>query len=456
MTGTILVVDDEKNYLWMLDELLGGEGYEVVTCEKGADALMVLRESTVDVLLTDLRMAEMDGMTVLDKARELCPTTSTVLMTAYGTIERAVEAMRRGAYDFIVKPFENSELLRSIGRAAERSVLARENVRLSRSLEHRHRLDNLVGRSPAMQAVVERIHRVAQSKSAVLIAGESGVGKELVARAIHFNGPRSGRPFLAVNCGALTDSLAESELFGHEKGAFTGAHARHLGLFEQANGGTLLLDEIGELPLPLQVKLLRASDTQEVRRVGTEKAIRVDVRILSATNRDLKAEVQNGRFREDLYFRLSVVRIDVPSLRERQDDILLLAETHLQTLTKEGTVRGQRFSPRAQELLLRHRWPGNVRELHNVVAHAALMAKGEEIQVDDLPLELTPSQDWAGALDRLLPLDATLGHTLQTVEDHMISRALAQANGVQARAADLLKISRSLLQYKLKQRQDKP
>ena len=215
------------------------------------------------------------------------------------------------------------------------------------------------------------------------------------------------------------------------------------------------MDEIGELPLPLQVKLLRALDTQEVRRVGTEKAIRVDVRILSATNRDLKAEVQNGRFREDLYFRLSVVRIDVPSLRERQDDILLLAETHLQTLTKEGTVRGQRFSPRAQELLLRHRWPGNVRELHNVVAHAALMAKGEEIQEDDLPLELTPSQDWAGALDRLLPLDATLDRTLQTVEEHMISRALTQANGVQARAADLLKISRSLLQYKLKQRQDK-
>lgn len=259
MTGTILVVDDEKNYLWMLDELLRSQGYEVVTCEKGAQALTVLKESTVDVLLTDLRMAEMDGMTVLDKAWELCPTTSTVLMTAYGTIERAVEAMRRGAYDFIVKPFENSELLRSIRRAAERSVLARENVRLCRSLEHRHRLDTLVGCSPAMQAVVERIHRVAQAKSAVLIAGESGVGKELVARSIHFNGPRSGRPFLAVNCGALTDSLAESELFGHEKGAFTGAHARHLGLFEQANEGTLLLDEIGELPLPLQAKLLRVS-----------------------------------------------------------------------------------------------------------------------------------------------------------------------------------------------------
>ena len=450
--ATVLVVDDEKNYRWMLDELLRGEGYDVVTCEKGSDALVVLNEAKVDVLLTDLRMAEIDGMTVLDKAHEMSPATSTILMTAYGTVERAVEAMKRGAYDFLVKPCENADLLRAIKRATDRSILARENVRLSQTLVHQHRLDNLIGQSPGMQAIVEKIHRVTDAKSAVLILGESGVGKELVARAIHFNGPRSGRPFLAVNCGALTDSLAESELFGHEKGAFTGAHTRHLGLFEQAHGGTLFLDEIGELPLNLQSKLLRALDTQEIRRVGSEKALRVDLRILSATNRDLQVEVQHGRFREDLFYRLTTVRIDVPPLRERTEDILPLAEAHLQTLIKEGTVRGKKFSGGAQDLLLQYRWPGNVRELHNVIAHAALMARDEEIQADDLPLELTSSKDWTCGLDRILPLDAGLEPTLSAVEEHMITRALARAHGVQARAADLLKISRSLLQYKLKHR----
>jgi DNA-binding NtrC family response regulator len=284
---TVLIVDDEKNYLWMLDELLRGEGYDVVTCEKGSDALSVLRESPVDVLLTDLRMAEMDGLMILDGARDISHATSTILMTAYGTVERAVEAMRRGAYDFLVKPFEHAELLRAVRRAAERSVLARENARLTRTIAHSYRLDSLIVRSPAMTPVLDHINRVTDSKTAVLIAGESGVGKELVARAIHFNGPRSGRPFLAVNCGALTASLAESELFGHERGAFTGAHARHLGLFEQAHGGTLFLDEIGELPLTLQTKLLRVLDNQEIRRVGSEKTTRIDVRILSATKRDL-------------------------------------------------------------------------------------------------------------------------------------------------------------------------
>jgi two-component system NtrC family response regulator len=452
--ATILVVDDEKNYLWMLDELLRGEGYDVVTCEKGSDALLVLCESRVEVLLTDLRMAEMDGLTVLEKAREISPATSTLLMTAYGTIERAVEAMRRGAYDFIVKPFENADLLRSIRRAIERSVLVRENVRLSQSLAGHYHLEHLIGKSSVMKGVCDKIRRVTDSKSAVLITGESGVGKELVARAIHFNGARSGRPFLAVNCGALTDSLAESELFGHEKGAFTGAHARHLGLFDQAHGGTLFLDEVGELPLNLQSKLLRVLDTHEIRRVGGEKPVQVDLRILSATNRDLKADVQAGRFREDLFFRLSVVRIDVPPLRERTEDIPLLAEAYLHELIREGSVRGKRLSTRAQQLLVGHRWPGNVRELHNVVAHAALMAQEEEIEPEDLPLELTTREDWAGALDRILPTDAPLEPTLRAIEARMIDRALARSNGVQARAAEALKISRSLLQYKLKHRQD--
>lgn len=448
--ATILVVDDEKNYLWMLGELFQSEGYEVLACERAGDALPLLTEGRVDLLLTDLRMAEMDGMTLLARAREISPATSTIIMTAFGTVERAVEAMRLGAYDFIVKPFNNADLLRTVAKALERTVLLRENLRLSQTLSHHYRFDQLIGKSSLMQEVFEKIKRVAGSKSPVLITGESGSGKELVARAIHFNGPRFGRPFLPVNCSALTVSLAESELFGHERGAFTGATARHLGVFEQAAGGTLFLDEVAELPMALQAKLLRVLDTQEIRRVGSEKVVPVDVRILAATHRDLKTEVQAGRFREDVFFRLNVVRIDVPPLRDRSEDILLLAEACLRNLVKEGGVRGTRFAPTAIELLARHSWPGNVRELENVVAHAALMAKTEEIQPDDLPLELTAAKEWLEALGRLLPAKAPLDATLKAIERHLVHRALAQSNGVQAKAAELLGISRSLLRYKLK------
>jgi two-component system NtrC family response regulator len=446
----ILVVDDEKNYLWMLGELFQDEGYEVLTCEKGSEALTLLREGQVDLLLTDLRMAEMDGMALLARAREIAPPVSIIIMTAYGTIERAVEAMRLGAYDFIVKPFNNADLLRAAAKAIERTVLVRENLRLSQSLAHQYHFDQLVGKSAAMQTVFDKIKRVTDSKSTVLITGESGSGKELVARAIHFNGPRGGRPFLPVNCSALTVSLAESELFGHERGAFTGATARHLGVFEQAAGGTLFLDEVAELPVALQAKILRVLDIQEIRRVGSEKVVPVDVRILAATHRDLKTEVQAGRFREDLFFRLNVVRIDVPPLRDRPEDIPLIAEAYLQELVKEGGMSGKRFSPATIDILTRYRWPGNVRELQNAVAHAALMAKTEEILLDDFPLELVASGEWLTALDRILPHDVPLDSTLKAVERHMIIRALSRANGVQAKAAELLKISRSLLQYKLK------
>jgi two-component system, NtrC family, response regulator len=448
--ATIMVVDDEKNYLWMLRELFQSEGYEVLTCERAGDALPLLVEGRVDLLLTDLRMVEMDGMALLSRAREMSPATSTIIMTAFGTVERAVEAMRLGAYDFILKPFDNADLLRTIAKALERTVLLRENLRLSQTLSHHYRFDQLIGKSSLMQEVFEKIKRVAGSRSPVLITGESGSGKELVARAIHFNGPRFGRPFLPVNCSALTVSLAESELFGHERGAFTGATARHLGVFEQAAGGTLFLDEVAELPVALQAKILRVLDTQEIRRVGSEKVVPVDVRILTATHRDLKTEVQAGRFREDLFFRLNVVRIDVPPLRDRAEDIPLLAEACLKSLVKEGGVRGTRFAPAAIELLPRYSWPGNVRELENVVAHAALMATSEDIQADDLPLELTAAKEWLTALDRLLPAKAPLDDTLRAIERHLVHRALAQSNGVQAKAAELLGISRSLLRYKMK------
>ena len=447
--STILVVDDEHNYRWLLQELLREEGFDVVTCDKGLDALACLRDTKIDVLLTDLRMAEMDGLTLLEKAREVSPATSAVLMTAYGTIERAVEAMKRGAYDFVVKPFENADLLRSIRRAIERTALIRENVRLAESLADEYQSAQLVGNSAAIKVMKEKILRVKDSKSAVLISGESGTGKELAARTIHFTGFRSGRPFIAINCSALTDTLAESELFGHEKGAFTGANVRHLGLFEQADGGTLFLDEVGELAPSLQAKLLRVLDTSEIRRVGAEKSVPIDVRILSATNRDLQSEVRRGTFRQDLFFRLSVVRIDVPALRERHEDIPLLAEAHLQKLAMEH--HGKKcLAPATIEALKRSRWPGNVRELHNVLTHAFLMAEGEEIGPDDVPIETAATGQMDAAFERLLPENASLCDTLKAVEHHLIARALAQSGGVQSKAAELLNISRSLLQYKLK------
>jgi two-component system, NtrC family, response regulator len=448
--STILVVDDEKNYLWMLDEVLREEGYDVLTSNSAAKAILMLKEESIDVLLTDLRMTGMDGMALLSQAREVSPTTSAILMTAYGTIERAVEAMREGAYDFIVKPFDNADLLRAIHKANERSTLLRENVRLSQALTGRYHFDAVPGSSSAMQAVYDIITRVTDSKATVLISGESGSGKEVVARTIHFNGPRRGRPFLALNCGALTETLAESELFGHERGAFTGATTKHAGLFEQANGGTLFLDEIGELPLSLQAKLLRVLDSQEIRRVGGEKSIQIDARILAATNRDLQSEVQHGRFREDLLYRLSVIRIEVPPLRDRKEDIPLLAKTYLEQLRQEGSTRGQRLSPQALDYLLHHRWRGNVRELQNAIAYAALMAKEEDIQPEDFPVELTSTSDWVSTLGRLLPPDAPLDATLKAIEGYMINRAMTMGHGVQAKAADVLQISRSLLQYKIK------
>jgi two-component system NtrC family response regulator len=439
-----------KNYLWMLGEVLLQEGHKVLTCQKSADAKPLLDEGRIDLLLTDLRMEEVDGMALLTHARSVSPSTSVIMMTAYGSVERAVEAMRLGAYDFILKPFNNGDLLRSISKALERTRLLRENQRLSETLAQQYRFDELLGNSPAIREVLDKITRVADAKSTVLITGESGSGKELVARAIHFNGPRYGKPFLAVNCSALTQSLAESELFGHERGAFTGANARHPGFFEQADGGTLFLDEIVELPMTLQAKLLRVLETQEIRRVGTDKALVVDVRILTATNRDLRTEVKAGRFREDLFFRLNVVRIDVPPLRDRLDDIPLLAESYLKQLVREGGIRGKQLTPEAINALRQYRWPGNVRELQNAVAHAALMAVGEDIQPGDLPLELAAPGDWLAALDRILPPEARLVPTIKSLEQHLIQRALSASHGVQAKAAELLGISRSLLQYKLK------
>ena len=324
---TLLIVDDEKNYLVVLEALLSPEGYEIMTSDKAQEALRLLQEADVDLVLTDMKMPGMSGMELLEEAKKIKPEVPVIMMTAYGTIEMAVEAMKKHAYDYITKPFQNEELKLTLRKALENYRLVKENRRLSEALSERHGYRNIVGKSKSMLKVYDLIDKVAQSKASVLITGPSGTGKELIAKAIHYESLRKDRPFISVNCGALAETLLESELFGHEKGAFTGAIAMKKGRFELADGGTLFLDEIGDMSPPLQVKLLRVLQEMEFERVGGTKTIKVDVRVLSASNRNLKDDVASGVFREDLFYRLNVIHIEVPPLRERMEDVRLLV-TH--------------------------------------------------------------------------------------------------------------------------------
>ncbi|MGD9040554.1 MAG: sigma-54 dependent transcriptional regulator, partial [Desulfobacteraceae bacterium] len=323
---TVLIVDDEKNYLVVLEALLGPEGYEILTASSAEDALRLIKESDLDLMITDMKMPGTSGMQLLKASKEIKPDLPVIMMTAYGTIEMAVEAMKKRAYDYITKPFQNEELKLTVKKALENYRLIKENRRLSLALSDRYKYGNIIGKSKPMQGIYEMISKVAQSKASVLITGPSGTGKELIAKAIHYDSPRKDRPFISVNCGALTETLLESELFGHEKGAFTGALSMKKGRFELADGGTLFLDEVTDMPSPLQVKLLRVLQEMEFERVGGTKTIKVDVRVLSASNRNIKEVVEEGNFREDLFYRLNVINIEVPSLRERPEDIRLLVE----------------------------------------------------------------------------------------------------------------------------------
>ncbi|MBZ0119418.1 MAG: sigma-54 dependent transcriptional regulator, partial [Sandaracinaceae bacterium] len=395
----------------------------------------IASEAPYDAVVTDLALPDGSGMDVLGAARERDDATQVVLITAYGTTEQAVEAMRRGAYDYIQKPFRNHELLALLEKALEKRSIVDENRALRASVEGRSRLGELVGRSEAMQRIMELVRRVASARTSVLITGESGTGKEMVARALHSEGDRANGPFVVVNCGALPEALMESELFGHEKGAFTGATAKSEGLFRAAHGGTIFLDEIGELPATLQVKLLRVLQERRVRPVGASREIDVDVRVVAATNRDLERDVREGTFRQDLFYRLNVIRIHVPPLRDRAQDIPVLAEHFLQ---KHAELAGRRvsFSPAAARWIASHAFPGNVRELENVVERAVTLATTERITLSDLPAppgigdpvapdpELTPGFD----------LDAHLGD----IEKRLLLKALDQAHGVRKDAAKLL------------------
>jgi two-component system NtrC family response regulator len=445
---TVLIVDDEKNYLMVLSAFLSGEGYETLTADSAQQALEIVETTDLDLVLTDMKMPTIDGIELLKRIKQNVPDLPVVMMTAYGTVEKAVESIQLGAFNFILKPFQNETLKQIVDKAVLTYRVLKENRRLVQALEDRYGFDNIIGKSKPMQAVFDTIQKVAHTKATVLITGESGTGKELIAKAIHFNSPRRNKPFVAVSCAALTETLLESELFGHEKGAFTGATAMKKGRFELADEGTLFLDEIGEVPASVQVKLLRVLEEMSFERVGGARTIAVDVRLIAATNKDLKAEAEQHRFREDLYFRLNVVYIKLPPLRERLEDIPLLAAHLVNKYAGEANSGEMTISPEAMRFLCDHRWPGNVRELEHAIERAVLFSKGNEITLDDLP------KDLVGFADLEIPIDwqklSNLSETLDAVEKRLIQKALSLSNNVQSRAANLLGIPRNNLHYRLK------
>jgi two-component system NtrC family response regulator len=448
---TILVVDDESNYLTVMEALLSATGYEVLTAPGALEALKIAGASDLDLVLTDMKMPRMSGIELLDELRRLYPDLPVIIMTAYGTVEKAVTAMKKGAFDYILKPFKNEEILVTIAKALEYRHLILKNLLLSQELEKKYGFPNIVGESRVMQEILALVKRVASSRATVLVTGESGTGKELIARAIHQCSNRAQKPFISVNCAALTETLLESELFGHERGAFTHAVALRKGRFELADSGTLFLDEVAEMSQALQVKLLRVLQEMEFERVGGSRSIKVDVRVVAASNRDLKEEVEAGRFREDLFYRLNVVHLHIPPLRQRQEDTPLLTAHFIRKYAAEN-VRGKtRVTPEALKLLVQYAWPGNIRELENVVERAVILCHNNLITHNDLPGELAPAAPESRLdIDRFIPLHTPLPEALEHIEEQMIRRALEQSGQVQVRAAELLGITKSLLQYKLK------
>ena len=446
----ILIIDDEKNYLLVLQTLLEDEGYAVTAIGDPETALAFLLESEVDVVITDMKMPGMNGREVLERVKKSWPNTPVLVMTAFGSIESAVELMKIGAFDYITKPFSNDELLLSIHNAAELARTHRQFQLLQEAMEDRFGVHKIVGRSAAIRQVLAMVDRAAPSRSTVLVSGESGTGKELVARAIHYASPRKDKPFVSVNCMALSAGVLESELFGHEKGSFTGAVAMRRGRFEQADGGTLFIDEVADLSLDLQVKLLRVLQERCFERVGGTEQLSVDIRVVAATNKDLTQLVEEGKFRDDLYYRLNVVQIPLPPLRERREDIPLLVAHFVDKVASDNNMPAKTFSTEALNYLLGYEWPGNIRQLENVVESCLVLVPGQIIEVDNLPPEIRDEDaQFKSAVD-LLPFPLDLSDTLEKIEAALVRRALVRANFVQVKAAEHLGISKALMQYKLK------
>ncbi len=448
---SLLAVDDEPSMREMLGILFRREGYEVVLAPGVTSALEALKTAPqpFSIVITDLMMPDGSGLDVLAGAKARHAATETILITAHSTIENAIDAMRSGAYDFVTKPFSPSELTTLVGKALEKHRLVTENQALRAQVLHERDTD-LVGRSQAMRDVMDMVARVADTRSTILITGESGTGKERVARAIHDRSDRREKQFLVVNCGALPEALMESELFGHEKGAFTGAAARHVGLFQDADGGTLLLDEVGELPASLQVKLLRVLQEKTIRSVGSTQEVPVDVRVLAATNRDVETDVESGKFRQDLYYRLNVIRIELPPLRDRREDIVPIAERFVQRFAVEMGKNVLSLTPDALRALQAYAFPGNVRELENFIERGVALAGAQSIGLGDLPAEVSgmAASPNAGLVD-LPPSGCELDDVLVEVERRLLVEALRRTGGVRKTAAELLGITFRSLRYRL-------
>ncbi len=447
---TALVVDDEENMVHVLTTLLAQEGFGVAAARTGEEALERIRSEVVDLVLLDVRLPGRDGIEVLEAVKAQRPDCGVLMMTAFGSIESAVAALRAGADDYLVKPFRAEEVLRRIQAVLERQGLRREVRRLRREVGTRYGFGNLLGRSPAMRALLGQLEQVAATRSTVLLMGESGTGKELAARALHYNSDRAERPFVVIDCAAIPETLQESELFGHTRGAFTGAVAAKRGLFEEAHGGTLFLDEVGDLSAATQAKLLRVLQEGTIRRLGDTRTIQVDARIIAATNRDLPAEVRAGRFREDLFFRLNVLPLRLPPLRERPEDIPLLTEHFLRRFAAETGCPVRQIAPPALDCLMAYRWPGNVRELEHAIERAVLLSQGEALEVGDLP-PAVQGGGGQGVEEAPLRLRDAVAHLNADLERGLIRRALARTGGNRTEAAVLLGISRRALLYKLKE-----
>jgi len=446
MAGSILIVDDEKGQRDILSAILAKEGYRILAVPGAREALQELESGEFDLLLTDLKMQGMSGMELMERVLSENPKQCVVMMTAHGTLDTVKTAIKMGAFDYLEKPLERDDLILTLKRTFEHIMLLKENRVLHKKLAETKALPNMIGEHPKMMEVVKMINKIAPTSTTVLIYGESGTGKELVARAIHDGSPRKDKAFFAINCAAIPDSLMESELFGHEKGSFTGAGTREIGLFEAAEGGTVFLDEIGEMNIAMQAKLLRAIQEKEIRRVGGKLNIPVDVRIISATNKDLEQETKKGAFREDLFYRLNVIRITLPPLRERGNDIVTLAGFFLKKYSTSCGIPLKGIAKPAMKILLEYGWPGNVRQLESVIERGVLMAESDYIQPEDLPAEVHHDASLAGSLPFEFPAE---GISIDGLERDLIIKAMQRTDWVISKAAPLLGMSYKTLQYRL-------
>jgi len=442
---SILVVDDDFSHRTMLNTLLSGWGYEVSDADDGQAAIEMVQDRPFDLILMDIRMVKVSGLAALSAIKEINPSIPVIIMTAYSSIDTAIDAIKKGAYEYLTKPLDFDELHLKMDQAMEHSMLKEENRRLRELVGDRFDTGNIIGRSPSMIRLLETTARAASSDATVLITGESGTGKEMIAGAIHFNSPRKDHPFIKMNCAAISEGLLESELFGHEKGSFTGALRRREGRFKQAHGGSLFLDEVSEMPLSMQVKLLRVLQEREITRVGGEDVISVDVRIIAATNKELPSLVREGRFREDLYYRLNVINLWVPPLRERGEDIPVLAEHFLKMLSLKNNKPLKGFTPQAMSMLIKHHWPGNVREMMNTIESAIVLSRSEFLSPEDMPA-FKKEDSFKPALSS----PEQIGLSLEEIERKSILNTLETVQGNKSEAARKLGITRATLHKKLK------